>query len=79
MLPFAVAEFPTASRDDLQASLARTFADQVYSTDGFIPPQAWTTGEAVVRQAGILKQPVGYDDVIDMQFVKDVQKELNIK
>ena len=79
MVDFAKAEFPTASQDDLRASLDRTFADQIYSTDGFIPPEAWTTGEAVVRQAGILKQPVGYDDVIDMQFVKDVQKELNIK
>jgi NitT/TauT family transport system substrate-binding protein len=79
MVEFAKAEFPTASREDLQASLDRTFADQVYSTDGFIPLEAWTTGEAVVRQAGILKQPVSYDDVIDMQFVKDVQKELNIK
>jgi NitT/TauT family transport system substrate-binding protein len=79
MVDFAKAEFPTASRDDLQASLDRTFADQVYSTDGFIPPEAWTTGEAVVRQAGILKQPVGYDEVIDMQFVKDVQKELKLK
>jgi NitT/TauT family transport system substrate-binding protein len=79
VLQFASTEFPTASRDDLQASLDRTFADQVYSADGFIPPQAWTTGEAVVRQAGILKQPVGYDDVIDMQFVKELQKELNIK
>ncbi|HEY4404498.1 MAG TPA: ABC transporter substrate-binding protein [Xanthobacteraceae bacterium] len=79
MVDFARAEFPTASREDLQASLDRTFADHVYSTDGFIPPEAWTTGEAVVRQAGILKQAVGYDEVIDMQFVKDVQKELNSK
>ncbi len=79
MVDFAKAEFPTASQDDLKVSLDRTFADHIYSTDGFIPPEAWTTGEAVVRQAGILKQPVGYDDVIDMQFVKDVQKELNIK
>lgn len=76
MLDFAKAEFPTASAEDLKASLDRTFADHIYSDDGFIPQQAWTTGEAVVRQAGILKQDVGYDEVIDMQFVKDVQKEL---
>jgi NitT/TauT family transport system substrate-binding protein len=76
MLDFAKAEFPTASPEDLEASLNRTFADHIYSADGFIPPEAWTTGEAVVRQAGILKQDVGYDEVIDMQFVKDLQKEL---
>jgi NitT/TauT family transport system substrate-binding protein len=79
MLEFASAEFPSASREDLEASLTRAFADQIYSTDGFITPQAWTMGEAVVRQAGILKQDVGYDDVIDMQFVRRVQQELQLK
>jgi NitT/TauT family transport system substrate-binding protein len=79
MLEFARAEFPTASQEDLEASLARAFADHIYSTDGFITPQAWAMGEAVVRQAGILKQDVGYDDVIDMQFVKAVQQELGMK
>jgi NitT/TauT family transport system substrate-binding protein len=78
MLEFAKAEFPTASAEDIKASLDRTFADHIYSTNGFIPTQAWTTGEAVVRQAGILKQDVSYDQVIDMQFVKDVQKELKV-
>lgn len=79
MVEFAKAEFPTASQEDLEASLERAFADQIYSADGFIPPAAWTMGEAVVRQAGILKQDVGYDDVIDMQFVKAVQSELHLK
>jgi NitT/TauT family transport system substrate-binding protein len=79
MLALAESEFPTASATDLKASLDRTFADNIYSDDGFIPPQAWALGEAVVRQGGVLKQHVSYDDVIDMQFVRDVQKELNIK
>jgi NitT/TauT family transport system substrate-binding protein len=79
MLEFAKAEFPTASEEDLKASLDRSFADQIYSTDGFVPPEAWTLGEAVVREGGILQQPVGYDEVVDMQFVRDVQKELNLK
>jgi len=30
----------------------------------------------VVRQGGMLKQHVGYDEVIDMRFVKEVQKEV---
>jgi NitT/TauT family transport system substrate-binding protein len=79
MLVFAETEFPTASAADLKASLDRTFADHIYSSDGFIPPEAWTLGEAVVRLAGVLKQPVSYDEVVDMQFVRDVQKELKIK
>ena len=78
MVEFSKAEFPTASQEDLEAALNRAFADQIFSTDGFIPPQAWTTGEAVVRQANILKKPVGYDAVIDMRFVKELQKELGI-
>jgi len=32
-----------------------------------------------VRDAGILKQPVSYDEVIDMRFVNEVRKELNIQ
>jgi NitT/TauT family transport system substrate-binding protein len=78
MVAFAQTEMPTASKEDLEASLKRTFADHIYSTNGFIPPEAWTLGEAVIQQAGILKQEASYDDVIDMQFVKDVQKELKL-
>ena len=76
MLDAARAEFPTAPKEDLEASLTRTFADGIFSKDGFIPPQAWETGEAVIRQAGILKTHVAYDDVIDMRFVTELQKEL---
>jgi NitT/TauT family transport system substrate-binding protein len=78
MVEFSKTEFPTASQGDLEAALNRAFADQIFSTDGFIPPEAWTTGETVVRQANILKKPVGYDAVIDMRFVKELQKELGI-
>ena len=31
-----------------------------------------------MRQANILKEPVGYDAVIDMRFVTELQKELGI-
>jgi len=79
MLGFAKLEFPTASEDDLKASLDRSFADGLYSTDGFIPEESWTTQETIVRDAGLLKQPVPYDEVIDMRFVKDADKELNIQ
>ena len=78
MLAFAKTEFPTASEEDLKASLDRAFADGIFSPDGFITPKSWKTGEMIVREAGILKQPVGYDEVIDMRFVNEVKKELNI-
>jgi NitT/TauT family transport system substrate-binding protein len=78
MVALARVEYPNASPEDLDASLKRAFADNIFSADGFIPPEAWATGEAVVRQGGILKEHVPYEDVIDMRFVNEVRKELNI-
>jgi NitT/TauT family transport system substrate-binding protein len=79
MLALAKREFPTASEEDLKASLDRSFADGIFSTDGFIPRESWTTDETIARQAGVLKQPVSYEEVIDMRFVDEVRKELNIQ
>jgi NitT/TauT family transport system substrate-binding protein len=79
MLEFAKSEFPTTSPDDLKASLERAFADGIYSTNGFIPTEAWKTGEAIVRQGGILKQDVGYNEVVDMRFAIEIDKELGLK
>ena len=39
--------------------------------------EAWNTGESVVLAAGILKKPVPYDDIIDMQFVRAVNAASN--
>jgi NitT/TauT family transport system substrate-binding protein len=78
MLDFAKTEFPTSSMDDLKASLDRSFADGLFSTDGYITKESWLTAETIVRQSGILKEPVSYDEVIDMRFVNEVRKELNI-
>jgi NitT/TauT family transport system substrate-binding protein len=63
-------EFPTMSAADLKATLDRSFADKLWSKDGMVSREAWTTAQEVVRTAGILKLDVPYDDVIDMQFVK---------
>ena len=79
MLAFAKAEFPTASEEDLKASLDRAFADGIFSPDGVITPESWTTGETIVLEAGILKQHVPYDEVIDMRFVNQVLKELRAR
>jgi NitT/TauT family transport system substrate-binding protein len=79
MLDFAKTEFPTASDDDLKASLDRSFADGLFSKDGFIPKESWATGETIVLDAGILKQPVSYDEVINMRFVDEARKELNLQ
>jgi hypothetical protein len=39
-----------------------------------ISKEAWVTGSAVVREAGILKTDVSYDEIIDMSFVESVRK-----
>ena len=67
-------EFPTMSPDDLMATLERSFKDEIWSKDGLISTQSWDTGSSVVLAAGILKQPVAYDQIIDMQFVKAAAK-----
>jgi len=63
-------EFPTMSTEDLKATLDRSFTDQMWSKDGMVSAESWKTGGMVVRNAGILKKDVAYDEIIDMQFVK---------
>jgi NitT/TauT family transport system substrate-binding protein len=62
--------------EDLQATLDRSFRDEMWSKDGMISRQAWETGKSVVREAGILKVDVKYDEIIDMSFVESVRASL---
>lgn len=65
-------EFPTMAAEDLKATLDRSFADEMWSKDGMVSRASWDTAKKVVLGAGILKSDVGYDEIIDMQFVKAV-------
>jgi NitT/TauT family transport system substrate-binding protein len=69
-------EFPTMELDDIKSTLDRSFADNLWSRDGMISEEAWTTGKSVVMEAGILKQDVPYAAIIDMRFVKTVNAAL---
>jgi NitT/TauT family transport system substrate-binding protein len=69
-------QFPTMPLDDMKATLDRSFKDQMWSKDGLISKEAWATGSAVVRDAGILKTDVKYEDIIDMSFVESVRTSL---
>ncbi len=66
-------EFPTMAPEDLKATLDRSFADEIWSKDGLISEKSWETGGSVVLAAGILKQPVAYAEIIDMQFVNNAK------
>jgi NitT/TauT family transport system substrate-binding protein len=72
----AKAQFPTMPIEDLRATLDRSFADEMWSRDGTISRQSWATARAVVREAGILKVNIEYDEIIDMSFVESVRATL---
>jgi NitT/TauT family transport system substrate-binding protein len=69
-------QFPTMPLEDLKATLDRSFRDEMWSKDGWISKEAWATGSAVVREAGILKTDVKYEEIIDMSFVESVRSSL---
>jgi NitT/TauT family transport system substrate-binding protein len=69
-------QFPTMALDDLKGTLDRSFGDQMWSRDGMISRAAWDTASAVVRETGILKTDVKYEDIIDMSFVENVRANL---
>jgi len=68
--------FPTMPLDDLKATLDRSFKDEMWSKDGMISKAAWDTGSTVVRDAGILKSDVKYEEIIDMSFVESTRASL---
>jgi NitT/TauT family transport system substrate-binding protein len=72
----AKAQFPTMPIEDLRATLDRSFNDEMWSRDGMISRQSWTTASAVVREAGILKSDIKYDEIIDMSFVEAIRATL---
>jgi NitT/TauT family transport system substrate-binding protein len=73
---FAKKEFPTMSPEDLKGTIDRSFADEAWSTDGIVSQQSWDTASKIVLEAGILKQPVPFDDIVDMQFVRALRAAL---
>jgi NitT/TauT family transport system substrate-binding protein len=72
----ARAQFPTMPLEDMKATLDRSFKDEMWSRDGMISQQAWATARAVVREAGILKTDIKYEDIIDMSFVEALRATL---
>jgi NitT/TauT family transport system substrate-binding protein len=69
-------QFPTMPIEDLRSTLDRSFKDELWSRDGMVTRPAWTTASAVVRDAGLLKSDIKYDEIIDMSFVEAVRATL---
>jgi NitT/TauT family transport system substrate-binding protein len=72
----AKGQFPTMPLEDLRATLDRSYGDEMWSRDGMISQPAWTTASAVVREAGLLKSDIKYEEIIDMSFVESVRATL---
>jgi ABC-type nitrate/sulfonate/bicarbonate transport system substrate-binding protein len=69
-------EVPTLGDADLGAIIDSAYKFKLWTVDGQITREMWTTALAVVRSTGILDKDIGYDDVIDMRFVAEVAKEM---
>jgi len=69
-------QFPTMPLADLKATMDRSFADQLWTRDGTISRAAWDTAKSVVMAAGMLKQDITYDEIIDMSFVDKLKASL---
>ena len=70
----AKAQFPTMPLDDLQATLDRSFADEMWSRDG---TSAAGVGHRQRRGGrGRLKADIKYDEIIDMSFVDRLKARL---
>ncbi|WP_123043254.1 ABC transporter substrate-binding protein [Cohnella candidum] len=65
------AEFPTLSDESVQASLDRAYEDNLWSKDGLISESALKLDMDVMLKTGIFTDPYKYDELVDMQFVKN--------
>lgn len=73
----AAKEFPNMAKNDLKATLDRAFADQLWSVDGMLKPEAWDTAHRVVRKSNLLRKDVAYHEIIDMRFMESVTAQIN--
>jgi NitT/TauT family transport system substrate-binding protein len=66
-------EFPTIDPAVLQATVDRSYADELWEFSGIVTPAAIDTALSVVRSSGVLDDaaaPVQYADVVDMSFME---------
>ncbi len=62
-------EFPTLPPADLEAMLVNTMENEMWQSDGAIPPEAWDKTKSIVTIAGLLTTDVPYEQVFDPQFM----------
>ncbi|WP_445487855.1 ABC transporter substrate-binding protein [Niallia sp. 03133] len=67
-------EFPSTAEESLKAALDRAYADSLWSKDGMITEESVAKPMDVVKKTGVYTKGYKYEDLIDMQFVKELSK-----
>jgi NitT/TauT family transport system substrate-binding protein len=65
----AMKEFPDVTAPIMKASMQRAYDDKLWEWSGRITPDAVKTAEAVVKEAGLLKDDVAYNEIIDLRYL----------
>lgn len=65
--------FPTLSDTAIKGALDRTYADNIWSKDGYISKKGYALDMSIVAKSGEFSKAISYGDVVDMSFVKKSQ------
>ena len=68
-IAIAMKEFPDVAPGVMKASMQRAYDDKLWEWSGQITQAAVNTAEAVVKEAGLLKDTVPYAEIIDLRYV----------
>jgi NitT/TauT family transport system substrate-binding protein len=68
-------EFPTLPESGLKGALDRSYADKLWSPDGYVSKQGYDLDMQIVAKSGEFTKSITYDDVVDMQFVKKTTRK----
>ena len=66
----AAGEFPTTSKEGIEACIDRAYEDGLWSKDGMISQEALTNDMNMAIASEIYAGDYSYDTLVDMQFVK---------
>ena len=68
-------EFPTTPAEDIEAAIDRAYKDGLWSVDGIITPEAVKNDMEVSIASDVYQGTYQYDELVDMQFVENAQKQ----
>ena len=68
-------EFPTTPTEDIEAAIDRAYKDGLWSVDGIITPEAVKNDMEVSIASDVYQGTYQYDELVDMQFVENAQKQ----